>query len=110
MSKSTLEEEFALVVQNMSKKFANELDLHSLLFLIGVQELGKGAQKFSKSEKVDLMHIAICTLLSQYDYYIYEGIDDDGWPHWIPNKKLPLLNAEAQQELIKQAIVDYFKK
>ena len=34
-------------------------DLNGVLFLIGVQELGKGAQHFSKEEKQDLLHISI---------------------------------------------------
>lgn len=34
-------------------------DLNAVLFLIGVQELGKGHRFFTKEEKQDLMHIAI---------------------------------------------------
>ena len=40
-------------------------DLNGLLFLIGVQELGKGWREFSKDEKQDLMHIATCKLMSK---------------------------------------------
>ena len=39
-------------------------DLNGVLFLIGVQELGKGALRFDKEQKQDLMHIAICKVLS----------------------------------------------
>ncbi len=44
-------------------------DLNAVLFIIGVQELGKGARNFSKEEKQDLMHIAICKVLSLAGYY-----------------------------------------
>ena len=38
-------------------------DLQTILFLIGVQELGRIPKtKFTKEEKRDLMHIAVCTL------------------------------------------------
>ena len=57
-------------------------DLNGVLFLIGVQELGNGKQNFSKEEKQDLMHIAICKVLSLSGFYELEGIDNDGWPHW----------------------------
>jgi hypothetical protein len=64
-------------------------DLNSVLFLIGVQELGKGKNFFSKEEKQDLMHIGICKVLSLSGYYELEGLDRDGWPHWKMVKKLP---------------------
>ena len=57
-------------------------DLNGVLFLIGVQELGKGRRNFSKEEKQDLMHIAICKVLSLSGFYELEGLDEDGWPHW----------------------------
>ena len=56
-------------------------DLNSVLFLIGVQELGRGRQHFSKEEKQDLMHIAICKVLSLSGYYELEGLDTAGWPY-----------------------------
>ncbi|MEM1002499.1 MAG: hypothetical protein AAGH46_07610, partial [Bacteroidota bacterium] len=64
-------------------------DLNAVLFLIGVQELGKGKRTFSKEEKQDLMHIAICKVLSMSGFYELEGLDEDGWPHWKLVKKLP---------------------
>ena len=36
----------------------DEVGVKVMLFLIGVQELGKGPQKFSKRQKEELMHIA----------------------------------------------------
>src|SRR3954463_16269645 len=64
-------------------------DLNGVLFLIGVQELGKGHQLFTKEQKQDLMHIAICKVLSYSGYYKLEGLDSEGWPHWEMQKKLP---------------------
>ena len=57
-------------------------DLNSVLFLIGVQELGKGPIPFNKEQKQDLMHIATCRVLSLSGFYQLEGLDKDGWPHW----------------------------
>ena len=62
-------------------------DLNSILFMIGVQELGKGPISFSKEEKQDLIHIATCKVLSFSNYYTLEGVDQDGWPHWKLGKK-----------------------
>ncbi len=105
-----LEDNFKEVLKRMSEQFGDDLDLQALLFLIGVQELGKGNVKLSKNEKLDVMHIAICTLLTPYGYYEYEGLDRDGWPHWKASEKLPPLKPAQQQLVMKQAIVDYFKR
>ena len=104
-----LEKKFKEVVENLTIQFGDDLDMQGVLFLIGIQELGKGPIKLSKNEKLDVMHIAICTLLTPYSYYEYEGLDKDGWPHWKINEKLPPLKPGQQLQLMKQAIVDYFK-
>jgi len=104
-----LESEWNQVVRQLEKQFGGDLDLNGILFLIGVQELGKGHRKFSKDEKLDVMHIAICRLLNAYGYYEFLGVDEEGWPHWKRLKKLPPLKANEQMQLMKQAIVEYFK-
>ncbi|WP_235958314.1 MULTISPECIES: hypothetical protein [Flammeovirga] len=85
-------------------------DLNSILFLIGVQELGKGPIPFSKEEKQDLIHIATCKVLSFSGYYSLEGEDKDGWPHWKLEKKIPSMELLAQEQLMKWHILEYFKQ
>src|SRR6186713_2451922 len=85
-------------------------DLNSVLYIIGVQELGKGAKLFSKEEKQDLMHIAICKVLSLSGYYELEGLDAEGWPHWKMVKKLPHFDLLEQEKLLKIHVLEYFEK
>ena len=85
-------------------------DLNGVLFTIGVQELGRGARFFSKEEKQDLMHIAICKVLSLSGYYELEGTDKDGWPHWKLVKKLPHFDLLEQEKLLKLHVIEYFEK
>lgn len=85
-------------------------DLNAVLFLIGMQELGKGAKPFSKEEKQDILHIAICKVLSLAGYYELEGLDDDGWPHWKLIRKLPRFDLLEQEKLLKIQILEYFNK
>ncbi len=85
-------------------------DLNGVLFLIGVQELGKGPRIFSKEEKQDLMHIAICKVLSLSGFYQLEGLDEDGWPHWKLVKKLPHFDLLEQEKLLKMHVIEYFEK
>ena len=85
-------------------------DLNAALFLIGVQELGQGAKNFSKEQKQDLLHIAICKVLSLAGYYEFEGHDEDGWPHWKLLKNLPGFDLMEQEKLLKIQILEYFSK
>ncbi len=105
-----LKERWELVVDKLSKQFADGdiLDLDAIIYLIGVQELGKPHRSYKKNEKLDLMHIAICKLLEPFGYYEFDYIDDEGWPHYTVKEQLPSLRAGEQSVLMKQAIVEYF--
>ncbi len=98
------------VVKHLSNSFADgqPLDLDAVLFLIGIQELGRFKRNFKKDEKLDLMHIAICRLLEPYGYYQFDYQDQDGWPHYLVKEQLPALKAGEQSILMKEAIVQYF--
>jgi hypothetical protein len=85
-------------------------DLNSVLFLIGVQELGKGPITYTKEQKQDLMHIAICKVLSLSGFYELEGLDNEGWPHWKVVEKLPHFNLISQETLLKIHVIRYFKE
>lgn len=85
-------------------------DLNALLFLIGIQELGLPRQQFSKEEKQDLMHIAVCRLLAYDGYYEFAGRDADGWPHYRQVKKAPAGGLKQQEELLKEKIIQYFRE
>lgn len=83
-------------------------DLNTILFLIGIQELGRIEQQFTKEEKQDLMHIAICALLSKEGYFTFQGLDEDGWPHYTQTRNLTLAGAKAQEKFLKEKIITYF--
>lgn len=104
-----LEKEFAQVVRWMSRIQGQTVDIQTLIFLIGVRELGHGHRDFTKNEKIEVMHIAICRLLSPYQYYKLIGLDKDGWPHYEVDQPLPELTSGEQERLMKEAIVQYVK-
>ncbi|MCZ2338834.1 MAG: hypothetical protein LC127_11755, partial [Chitinophagales bacterium] len=86
-------------------------DLETVLFLIGVQELGQlPKEKFTKEEKQDLMHIAVCTLLEPEGFYRFEGKDGDGWPHWKELKPFNIKGADNQEAYLIDKIIQYFDK
>lgn len=105
-----IEIRFKKLKAQIEEQFGGGMDTESILFLVGVQELGQGYKKFSKDEKINLLHIALCTVLAPYGYYEYKGLDVDGWPHYEALKKLPTLSNSQQQHLIKEGLLEYFKE
>lgn len=105
-----LKERWEKLVNLLSNQFSQgeDLDLDAIIYLIGVQELGKVHQKYKKDEKLNLMHIAICRLLEPYGFYEFDYFDDEGWPHYTVKEELPSLKAGEQSVLMKEAIVNYF--
>ena len=108
---TSIKEKWEIVIEKLSTQFADgdTLNLDSIIYLIGIQELGQGHRKFKKDEKVNLMHIAICKLLEPYGYYEFDFFDDDGWPHYNATPDLPNLKPGEQSVLMKEAIVSYFE-
>src|SRR3954463_12044954 len=91
----------------LKERFGIKPDMNGVLLLIGVQELGTGPQEFSKEQKQDLMHIAICTILSASGYYVNNGRDEDGWPHFSQLKPLPAFNTFEQENFLKDHVLLY---
>jgi len=94
-------------LKKLEDKFGSGLELDGILFLIGVQELGQGYRKFKKDEKVELLHIAICTILQDFGYYEFIGRDQDDWPHFKRLKELPGLSPSEQEMMMKRGVVKY---
>jgi hypothetical protein len=92
----------------LADRFGKKPDLETILFLIGIQEFGEIRGKFTKEQKQDLMHIAVCSLLSRSGYYEFEGADNDGWPHFKQLKAMPDMNMVEQENFLKDHILLYF--
>jgi hypothetical protein len=90
-------------------RFGKKPDLEAILFLIGVQEFGELRPKFTKEQKQDLMHVAVCSLLSRSGYYELERTDEDGWPHFKQLKAVPDMGLPEQENFIKDHILLYFQ-
>ncbi len=85
-------------------------DLNTVLFLVGMQELGRWKKAFTKEEKQDLMHIAVCRLLAQEGYFEFVGRDEDGWPHYRQVIEMPKHETNTQERMLKVLAVGYFKE
>lgn len=112
-NKSEEDKSFALrwyeVRNRVKNDFGQRPDINAMLFVIGMNEVGVVKEKWEKEEKQNLMHVAVCKLLSSDGYYNFVKTDEDGWPHYEPNNSIPPLNLKEQDELLKRKIVEYFE-
>ena len=96
--------------ERLMQRFSKKPDMETILFLIGIQEFGDLKDKFTKEQKQDLMHVAVCSLLSTSGYYEMESVDRDGWPHYKQLKAMPDMNAIEQENFIKDHVLLYFEE
>ncbi len=95
--------------EKMMARFGKKPDMEAILFLIGIQEFGQVKEKFTKEQKQDLMHVAVCKLLSQSGYYELEKMDEEGWPHFRQLKAMPEMSTAEQENFLKDHILLYFE-
>ncbi len=108
-AKDDLQSRWWKLEEKLIEKFGKKPDMEAILFLIGIQELGNIKNKFSKEQKQDLMHVAVCSLLSQSGYYKLEGNDEEGWPHFLQLKELPQYDMIEQENFLKDHVLLYFE-
>ena len=94
----------------LHERFGKKPDMETILFLIGMQEMGGTKKKYTKEQKQDLMHVAVCTLLSKSGFYEMEEVDADGWPHFRQLKEVPNMNLPEQEGFLKDHILLYFEE
>jgi len=93
----------------LRERFGKVPDMEGILFLIGMNEVGAPPlKKFTKEQKQDLMHVAVCTLLSQLGYYEFAGKDNDGWPHFHQLSQPGAATLKDQERLLKECAIRYF--
>ena len=95
------------LVLKLEKRFNDEMTLKGILYLIGVQELNMGIKRFGREEKLDILHVAVCKILTPFGFYKFDRVDEDGWPHWIELKALKGLDEQKQGLLMKEAIINH---
>ena len=105
-----IKEKWKNLTQKLKAQFDEEPDLQVILFLVGVQELGKGLGKFSKDDKQNLMHMATCRVLSAFGYYEFDKTDEDGWHHYKISQPLPPMSLGEQDLLLRNAVIRYFEE
>ena len=102
-----LDKKWSQLLEKLEKQFNQEMTLKGVLYLIGVQELNLGIKQYEREEKVNVLHVAICKILTPFGFYKFDRIDEDGWPHYIELKAIKNLSDSQQEELMKEAVIKY---
>lgn len=110
LAKDDLQQRWWDLEARLVERFNKKPDMETILFLIGIQEFGDIKEKFTKEQKQDLMHVAVCSLLSQSGFYELEAVDEDGWPHFKQLKPMPEMNMIDQENFLKDHILLYFEQ
>jgi len=103
------ERDWQQLLKLMERRFGEQPDLTNMVFAVGLQECAQGFRKFKKDEKVDIMHVGVCTLLEPYGHYEEMGQDEMGWPVFEPREPIPAYTQEDQELLMRRALVEYFQ-
>lgn len=100
------------LLMTLKERFGKEPNMEAILFLIGINEYqGRmPAHKFSKEQKQDLMHVAVCTLLAPLGYYQLENYDPEGWPQFKQLKGGQPDELAKQERLLQEQVLGYFDK
>tara|TARA_Y100000766_G_C18869951_1_gene587717 strand:+ start:203 stop:526 length:324 start_codon:yes stop_codon:yes gene_type:complete len=104
---NNLEKNWEKLVTRLEDEFNQEITLKGLLYLIGIQELNFGVKKFDRHEKINVIHVAICKILTPFGFYKFRKIDEDGWPHYTELKAIKNLTEKEQENLMKEAVLKY---
>jgi hypothetical protein len=98
------------VMEMLEGRFGKQPDMEAILFLIGMNEYGQlpHRYKFTKEQKQDLMHVAVCTLLAQVGVFRLAGHDEEGWPHFEAVTAVPAAGLAQEEQLLKECVVQYF--
>ena len=98
-----LDKNWESLVARLEKQFDDEMTLKEY-YTNQIRQLGiKGLV----GEKLNVLHVATCKLLSGFGYYKFVSVDEDGWPHYKEVKAIKNLNEKEQENLIKKAIINY---
>jgi hypothetical protein len=81
----------------------------TILFIIGLQELGILKKNLSLEQKLDITTCGTCQVLSIEGYFERAGLDNDGWIIWEQKKSLDEFDDSQKERIIKLLIIKYFE-
>jgi hypothetical protein len=109
MDYEKIDAEFKALQSKLKLQFKRQPSMDAILFIIGMNAMGKGNVTYDRDEKMNLLHVAHCTIFALSGYYEIERVDEDGWPHFRTLKQYPTMELKEQEYFLKEHILKYFE-
>ena len=109
MSYQTFTDQWETFLLKAGQYFNVMANYEFLLFIIGIQESGKGFGNFSKQEKTDLISLGICRILEIKGYMRQSGNDPEGWPLFDTIKNHQVMPPLQHNRMMREGIMQYFE-
>ena len=91
----------------LTERLGEKLTPDDVLLFIGVREAGVPPKEFTEREKIELVQVAISTILVPAKYYELLWVEDTGWPHFKQLQPIKEMNAKEKEIFYKKYILLY---
>ena len=109
-SRKVVDDRWRQLTRRLGAHFGRECDLDGVLFLIGIQETGRGFERdLDKSAKERLVVEGSFCAFETIGFYQRTGMETDGHWVWEVTEAMPDgLSKKEQETLLKVAVLAYF--
>jgi len=105
-----LMDKWKVLNERLKTEYGIDSNTDSILYLIGIQELGRGFEDFSKEEKMDLISMAKAKLLSKIGLFKEKGRDEAGWIIFEKAENYEEMIIDNKNKALQDLILDYFEE
>ncbi len=107
---SDTEERWVRFQHILTEKLGRPPSLNDILLFVGTREAGLPPKQFSDTEKVNLVQMAVCTILVPARYYELYWVEDSGWPHYNQLQRLPEMTEDEKVVFLKPYLLLWAEK
>ncbi|MFV1980078.1 MAG: hypothetical protein ACC655_02905 [Rhodothermia bacterium] len=105
------QQRWSTLVSDIESRFGRMPDVDAVLFLIGVQSVGRGYEPdLPKERKQSLIMEGSYLAFETIDLYRRMGLERNGFWIWEKMTNLPKLSTEDQEKLLQIGILNYFDR
>jgi hypothetical protein len=108
--KDEVQQQWLNLLNKLEERHGIKPDIDWILLQIGIRESGMPPKEFTAYEKINLLQMAVCTVLVPARYYELFWVEDSGWPHYKQLTREPEMTPLQREEFLKPYILQYAKK
>ena len=106
---AALKDRWERLIARVADRFRRTPDIEALLFLIGIQSVGRGYEpELPKERKQSLIMEGSYLAFETLGVYSRVGMERNGFWIWEKNFDLPKMSVEDQEKLLQIGILNYF--